>query len=287
MQNTEPIIQISKLTFTYGSDTHQPVLRDLDLQVAAGESVALMGANGSGKTTLARCLNGLLLPSEGNVWIDGKNTRDAAQLQEIRRLVGMVFQNPETQIVSTTVEREIAFGLENLGVEHDRMHEIVDEMLARFDLQHCRRHAPHLLSGGEMQRLAIAAVMAMAPRVIVFDEPTSLLDPVSCELAMSTIADLQSKVGGDGQAISMVLVTQNPAEALFCDRLLVLSCGRILFDDKPNNVFQHVQELHDCGVAVPAEYEIQQYMSKELGLRNEFEPLEFQRQLGEFKTGRT
>ena len=167
------MIRISNLTFNYPTahESKSNALNEINLTLKDGESVGLMGANGSGKTTLARCLNGLLLPTSGDVLVDNLNTRNPMDLNEIRRLVGMVFQNPENQIVSTTVEREIAFGLENLGIPHDRMHGIVDQMLLRFDLERYRNHPPHLLSGGEMQRLALASVMAMSPKYLVFDEP--------------------------------------------------------------------------------------------------------------------
>ena len=168
------MIRISNLIFEYtNGEEKNRVLGGINLTIPEGESIGLMGANGSGKTTLARCLNGLLLPTEGDVFVDDLNTRLVTQISEIRRLVGMVFQNPENQIVSTTVEREIAFGLENLGMDYEQMHKNVDKMLQQFELQKYRTHPPHLLSGGELQRLALASVMAMSPKYIVFDEPTS------------------------------------------------------------------------------------------------------------------
>jgi energy-coupling factor transporter ATP-binding protein EcfA2 len=231
------MIKVSNLTFIYprNQDSKSRVLNGVDLTIQEGESIAVMGANGSGKTTLARCLNALLLPTVGDVWVDEMNTKDVSAHQEIRRRVGMVFQNPENQIVSTTVEREIAFGLENLGVPHAEMHKIVDEMLAQFRLTEYRRHPPHLLSGGEMQRLALAAVLAMSPKYLIFDEPTSLLDPESRKHLLSLISKCHADNPPDlsSEGISTLFITQYPEEALFCDRLLILSQGRIAFDDKP------------------------------------------------------
>ncbi|HEX9654665.1 MAG TPA: ATP-binding cassette domain-containing protein, partial [bacterium] len=200
------MIEIKNLTFEYINPEHAPtrVLDGITLTVKEGESLGLMGANGSGKTTLARCLNGLLLPAAGEVLVDGLTTHESPNLPEIRRRVGMVFQNPENQIVSTTVEREIAFGLENLGMPHDEMHQRVDEMLAQFDLERYRRHPPHLLSGGEMQRLALASVVAMSPQYLIFDEPTSLLDLPTRKMVLQLISDLQSK------RVATLLITQFP-----------------------------------------------------------------------------
>jgi energy-coupling factor transport system ATP-binding protein len=168
------MIEIKDLSFRYGD---HKALDGINLEIREGEWIAVMGANGSGKTTLARCLNGLLLPTGGDVLVDGCSVLDEGNLWDIRKRIGMVFQNPDNQIVSTMVEREIAFGLENLGIPTDEMRARVEEALARFDLTEYRRHPPHKLSGGEKQRLAIASVWAMRPRVMVLDEPASLLDP--------------------------------------------------------------------------------------------------------------
>lgn len=220
-----------------------------------------MGANGSGKTTLVRCINGLLQPSQGEVLVDDLSTKDESNLNEIRRRVGMVFQNPENQIVSTTVEREIAFGLENLGIPHQKMHQIVDDMLEKFNLNEYRHHPPHLLSGGEMQRLALAAIVAMSPKYIIFDEPTSLLDPASRKLVLSLISDMHHKENNKtSNSITTLFITQFPEEALNLDRLLVLNNGRIAFDDRPDNIFQKVDELKNLGLNVPAEFEVNHYL---------------------------
>ncbi len=248
------MIEINNVTVDYTRPDQPPtrVLDSVTFAIHEGEAVGLMGANGAGKTTLARCLNGLLLPTAGEVLVDGLSTSDPDNLPEIRRRVGMVFQNPENQIVSTTVEREIAFGLENLGVPHDEMHRRVDEMLAQFHLERYRRHPPHLLSGGEMQRLALAAVMVMSPQYLIFDEPTSLLDLPTRKMVLRLLSELHSK------GVAALLVTQFPEETLACDRLLILHRGRIVFDDQPANVFKNVDELRAIGVEVPAEYAIYQ-----------------------------
>ncbi len=260
------MIQISNLTFNYPTahESKSHALNEINLTLKDGESVGLMGANGSGKTTLARCLNGLLLPTSGDVLVDNLNTRDPMDLNEIRRLVGMVFQNPENQIVSTTVEREIAFGLENLGIPHDQMHGIVDQMLLRFDLERYRNHPPHLLSGGEMQRLALASVMAMSPKYLVFDEPTSLLDPGSRRAVLSLISELHGRTSASvsGRRVTSILITQYPEEVLICDRLIVMHRGLILFDSSPAKIFQKVDELKRIGLGVPVEYEVNHYLQE-------------------------
>lgn len=253
-----------------------PVLDGLDLTIAAGEAVALMGPNGSGKTTLARCLNGLVLPAQGEVLVDGMSTKDAQHLREIRKRVGLVFQNPENQIVSATVEREVAFGLENLGVPHADMHAIVDEMLELFGLQEYRSHPPHLLSGGEMQRLALAAVMAMRPAVLVFDEPTSLLDPAGRNLVLELIRKLRRQSNQSGH-VTTLFVTQLPEETLGFERLLILDKGRLIFDDAPHRVFENVAALQEIGVPVPIEYEVWQRLRDKSGKRDvAFNPSDFE-----------
>jgi energy-coupling factor transport system ATP-binding protein len=258
------MIRISNLVFEYaGGEESVCVLNGIDLTIREGESIGLMGPNGSGKTTLARCLNGLLLPTEGEVLVDDMNTNEAARISEIRRLVGMVFQNPENQIVSTTVEREIAFGLENLGIDYEQMHQTVDKMLEQFDLQKYRHHPPHLLSGGEMQRLALASVMAMSPQYLIFDEPTSLLDLASRKSLLSLISEFYQKNRTRGKInISTFFITQYPEETLTFDRLLVLNQGQIILDDKPAEIFQKVEELKDLGLEVPAEFEVNHYLKK-------------------------
>lgn len=260
------MIRVSNLIFTYptSTETDSQALDGINLTIHEGESIGLVGPNGSGKTTLARCLNALLKPTAGDVWVDDLNTKESANLSEIRRRVGMVFQNPENQIVSTTVEREIAFGLENLGIPNQEMHNIVDEMLRQFNLEKYRQHPPHLLSGGEMQRLALASVMAMSPKYIIFDEPTSLLDPASRKMILSLISKLheQNKKRESAERITTLFITQYPEEVLGFHRLLVLHKGRILFNGNPTEIFQKVRELKEIGLQVPIEYEVSYYLKQ-------------------------
>ena len=254
------MIRVTNLTFEYADgDTRSRVLKGIDLTLREGEAVGMMGANGSGKTTLARCLNGLLLPTAGEVVVDGFSTADPRNLPEIRRRVGMVFQNPENQFVSATVEREIAFGLENLGLPHDEMHAIVERMLDRFNLEAYRTHPPHLLSGGEMQRLALAAVVAMSPRYLILDEPTSLLDVPARREGLSLLAQLRE------QGMAVLLITQYPEEILPLDRLLICHQGKIVFDGPPDQGFRRVEALAEIGVDVPAEYAVNHYLEKASG----------------------
>lgn len=258
------MIKISNLVFGYEQESRKgtPVLKGINLTIREGECVGIMGANGSGKTTLARCLNGLLLPTHGEVLVDDLNTKDAKTLNEIRRRVGMVFQNPENQIVSTTVEREIAFGLENLGIPYAEMHRIVDAMLRQFDLLRYRNHPSHLLSGGEMQRLALAAIMAMSPKYVIFDEPTSLLDVSARKTVLSLISKLHGPATTNSTAVTTLLITQYPEEALLCDRLLILHEGSLLFDDAPSEIFQKVAKLQEVGLDVPVEFAVNHYLKK-------------------------
>jgi energy-coupling factor transporter ATPase len=253
------MISIHDITFEYLTESHhhRRVLDHISLEIPDGQWVAVLGANGSGKSTLARCLNGLLIPAIGEISVDGMNTRTAETLAALRRHVAMLFQNPDNQIVSATVEREIAFGLENMGMPQEEMHRRVDEMLMRFRLQGFRRKSPHYLSGGEKQRLALAAVLAMQPQILVLDEPTSLLDPQSREDMMQLF-----KAWHDEKTVparTTVLITQFPEEALAADRALVLSHGRVVMDDRPYEILSRVNELNQIGLDAPVSIKIQQW----------------------------
>ena len=230
------------------------VLSDLSCEIAEGEFVALMGANGSGKTSLARCLNGIIQPSSGEVFVDGMNTRAPEGLLEIRRRVGMVFQHPDHQMVAPTVEREIAFGLENLGVARAEMHARVEEMLVRFALQPYREHAPHQLSGGEKQRVALASILVMSPRHLIFDEPTSLLDHPSRVRLFEIIAQLRARA--HPAPPSILFITQFAEEALFAERLLVLERGRLVMNGAPQELFMEVEAFRQLGLRAPVEFEV-------------------------------
>lgn len=250
------MIEVSNLTFSYPS-TNSPILENFSLQIEAGETISIMGANGSGKTTLARCLNGLLLPTAGDVRVDSLNTKIREENLKIRSLLGMVFQNPDNQIVSTTVEREIAFGLENLSVPTPKMRQRVDEILRQFDLEKYRYQSPHYLSGGEKQLLALSSIFAMAPKYIIFDEPTSLLDPYSREKILDAIFDLQSE-----SDITPILITQFPEETLRTERLVILDKGKIILDGKPTEIFENADLLGEIGIAAPPLFQIKSLLTK-------------------------
>lgn len=261
------MIRVENISLDYivDVDKKRRVLRDVSLTISEGEKIALMGANGSGKSTLARCLNGLLLPAEGSVKVDELCTASEADLIEIRRRVGMVFQNPDNQIVSATVEREIAFGLENLGLPQDDMHKIVEKMLQQFDLARYRFKSPHYLSGGEKQKLALAAVLAMKPRYLILDEPTSLLDPRSRKEILQIIVGLnQSKSLNGTSQVTTMLITQFPEEALHADRLLIMDHGEIVMDDRPEVIFSRIEELDELGLEIPVKFRLEKLLQEHL-----------------------
>ncbi len=242
------IIRTEKLRFSYDpEDGREPILKDLDLEIEEGSFVAILGHNGSGKSTLAKHMNGILLPTGGAVWIDGIDTRDEDRLLDVRRTVGMVFQNPDNQIVANVVEDDVAFGPENLGVPSEEIRKRVDEALRDVDMYEYRTHAPHLLSGGQKQRVAIAGIVAMRPRCIVLDEPTAMLDPAGRREVMDTVHRLNREHG-----ITVLLITHHMDECVDADRLLVMSDGRIIADGTPKQVFPQVDMLRASGMDVPA-----------------------------------
>ncbi len=245
---SEPILKTENLTFRYttAEGAAPTVLDGLTLSVRRGEFVAVLGHNGSGKSTLAKHFNAILLPSGGKAYVDGMDTCDENLLLDIRRRVGMVFQNPDNQIVASVVEEDVAFGPENLGVPSEEIRARVDSALAAVGMTEYARHAPHLLSGGQKQRVAIAGVLAMRPECIVLDEPTAMLDPAGRREVLDTVKRLNRE-----QGITVVLITHHMDEAAQADRLIVMHDGHIMADDSPEQVFQNVDGLRSLGLEVP------------------------------------
>ena len=243
---TEPIIRIEDLHFTYPGDTEE-TLRGIDLEIAAGSFVAVLGHNGSGKSTLAKLLNAILLPTSGHVYVAGVDTADEERLLEVRGTVGLVFQNPDNQIVANVVEDDVAFAPENLGVESSEIRRRVDDALKTVGMYEYRLHAPHLLSGGQKQRVAIAGALAMHPRVLVLDEPTAMLDPVGRREVISTVTRLCRERG-----MTVVLITHHMSECVQADRLIALSDGRVIADGTPREVFAQIALLRREGLTAPA-----------------------------------
>ena len=244
------VIKIENLHYTYPGDDVES-LKGVNLEIELGSFVAVLGHNGSGKSTLAKHLNAILLPTEGKVLIDGIDTADENNLLKIRSTVGMVFQNPDNQIVANVVEDDVAFAPENLGVEPAEIRERVDNALKAVDMYEFRLHAPHLLSGGQKQRVAIAGVIAMQPEVIVLDEPTAMLDPKGRREVIDTVTKLCREKG-----ITIVLITHHMSECIDADRLIVMSNGDVVADGTPQEVFSQVELMHSEGLAVPATTEL-------------------------------
>ena len=248
------------LDFKYDGED-EFVLKDINISFKQGEMTAVLGHNGCGKSTFAKHLNAILLPSGGKVYVDGIDTKDENRIYDIRQRVGMVFQNPDNQIVATIVEEDVAFALENLGVEPNEIRRRVDEALKAVGMYEYRMHAPHQLSGGQKQRVAIAGIIAMRPRCIVLDEPTAMLDPKGRAEVMKTVKELNSKYG-----ITIILITHYMEEAAQCERIIVMDKGKVLMDDSPKQVFSRVEELKAVGLDVPQVtelvYELNKYGSK-------------------------
>ena len=247
-------IEAKSISFSYRVEDNQKpvnVFENLNVTIREGEMTAVLGHNGSGKSTFAKHLNAILLPSGGKVYVDGIDTADEQRLYDIRQKVGMVFQNPDNQIVATVVEEDVAFGLENIGVPPKEMRERVDRALMDVGIYEYKKHAPHRLSGGQKQRVAIAGIIAMRPKCIVLDEPTAMLDPRGRKEVMETIHKLNKEYG-----ITVVLITHYMDEAAQCDRIIVMDSGKVILDDTPKKVFSHVRELKNVGLDVPQTSEL-------------------------------
>lgn len=245
-----PMIELRGVAFAYSGDDG-PALDGIDLCVAAGESLAVVGPSGSGKTTFLRLLNALLLPTRGRVVIDGMDTRDASRLWDVRRRVGLIFQNPDNQLVSTTVERELAFGMENVGLPRNEIRERMESVVSDFDLRDLLERPPHSLSGGEKQRVAVAAVLAMRPACLALDEPTSLLDGQGRRDVWRVIERL-SREGSR----TIVHVTQFPDEIALSSRVVVLVRGGVVFDGSPEQLFARREDVRRWGLRPPSTVEL-------------------------------
>jgi len=248
------IIRTEHLSYAYpGIDDHSGVVvfENLNLQVEEGTFVAVLGSNGCGKSTLAKHFNAILLPSGGKVWVCGMDTSDEDSLIPIRRKVGMVFQNPDNQIVANVVEEDVAFGPENLGISSAEIRRRVDQALNQVGMSKYAQHAPHLLSGGQKQRIAIAGIIAMQPKCIVLDEPTAMLDPRGRSEVMQTITRLNREKG-----ITVVLITHHMDEAAQAQRVVVMHKGQVAADGTPKEVFARVELMHQLGLASPETVEL-------------------------------
>lgn len=258
----DKFIEIKNAVFSYVNEYDDPptkntVLRGVTLDISRGEFVAVLGHNGSGKSTLAKLLNAINLPESGDVLINGINTKDESRLYDIRKTVGMVFQNPDNQIVATVVEEDVAFALENIGVEPSEIRLRVDEALKTVGMYSYREHAPHKLSGGQKQRIAIAGVLAMKPDCIVMDEPTAMLDPIGRREIMSTIKQLNAA------GVTIILITHYMEEAAQAGRVIVMDDGKVIADDTPKKVFSQAERLKAVGLDVPNVTELTHLLIKD------------------------
>lgn len=238
----------------------QEALKSLDLSIEKGQFVAILGHNGSGKSTLAKHMNALLFPTGGTLWIKGIDTKDESQLWNVRQTAGMVFQNPDNQIIATIVEEDVAFGPENLGVPAEEIKKRVDASLIAVQMEEYRYHAPHLLSGGQKQRVAIAGVLAMKPECIILDEPTAMLDPSGRKEVLETVYRLNQE-----EKITTILITHYMEEAVQADRVIVMEQGQIVLDGTPREIFKKVEFLKQLGLDVPQVTELS-YLLRKAGI---------------------
>ena len=260
---SENMIKFQNVTYKYNSieddkEVERYAVKGIDLEVKKGEFLVVLGHNGSGKSTIAKHINALVQPSSGTVMVDGLNTSKEENLWDIRSKAGMVFQNPDNQLVATIVEEDVAFGPENLGIEPKEIRKRVDDSLERVGMSEYKRHAPHLLSGGQKQRVAIAGVLAMKPECIVFDEPTAMLDPSGRKDVMNSIIDLNKNYG-----ITIILITHYMDEAAMGDRIVVVDDGKIIMQGTPKKVFSQVETMKKIGLDVPQVTELAYELRKE------------------------
>ena len=255
----EKIITIDNLTFEYSvseGDNKIKALDNINLDIYEGSFTAIIGKNGSGKSTLAKNLNGLLIPTSGTVFVDGYDTTDDDSIWEIRQRAGMVFQNPDNQLVSSIVEDDVAFGPENLGIDPKEIRRRVDKALEDVNMGQYKQKAPHLLSGGQKQRIAIAGVVAMKPKIIIFDEPTAMLDPKGRKEIMKIISELHS------EGITVILITHFMEEVVNADRVIIMSEGKVLLDGTPEEVFSKADVIKAANLEVPLMVELGERLSE-------------------------
>lgn len=246
------IINVNNISYEYiTEESSYKAIDNLSLDVKQGEFVAIIGHNGSGKSTLSKNLNAILMPTEGNILIDGNDTKDEEKLWDIRQTAGMVFQNPDNQIVATVVEEDVAFGPENLGIEPQLIRQRVKEALESVGITELKDRQPHLLSGGQKQRVAIAGIIAMRPKCIIFDEATAMLDPSGRKEVIDNIKELNKKHG-----ITVILITHYMDEAAEADRVVVMDKGKVIIEGIPRDVFSHVETMKKIGLDVPQVTEI-------------------------------
>lgn len=267
------MIKIEKATYEYKSlidDSIQQAVKDISLEIEKGEFLVILGHNGSGKSTLAKLMNGLIIPSNGDVEVMGMNTKDEENIWNIREKAGMVFQNPDNQIVATIVEEDVAFGPENLGVPPKEIRERVDKALEIVEMVEYKNHAPHLLSGGQKQRVAIAGILAMNPDCIILDEPTAMLDPTGRIEVMNTIKKLNKT-----ENKTIILITHYMDEAVEADRILVMEEGSIVMEGKPKEIFSQVDKVKKLGLDVPQVTELAYELKKEgIDIKNDILSIE-------------
>lgn len=259
----DAMIKCTNVSFKYirnedGISEEKYAVKNVNLQVKKGEFLVVLGHNGSGKSTIAKHMNALLLPTEGTVIVDGLDTNDTENVWNIRSKAGMVFQNPDNQLVATIVEEDVAFGPENLGIEPFEIRRRVDESLKKVGMSEYKRHAPHLLSGGQKQRIAIAGILAIQPKCIIFDEPTAMLDPSGRKEVLKNIKEINEKYG-----ITIVLITHYMDEAAQADRIIVMDDGNVKMEGSPREIFPQVEHMKKIGLDVPQVTELAYELRKE------------------------
>ena len=254
------MIKVNNVYFKYNPEEEgsEYVLKDVSFEINEGEFVAIIGHNGSGKSTLAKLLNGINIPTKGDILINEMNTKDETHIWDIRKTAGMVFQNPDNQIVTTIVEEEVAFGPENIGLPREEIRKRVDHALEVVGMEKYLYHAPHLLSGGQKQRIAIAGILAMNPSCIIFDEPTAMLDPIGRKEVIETIYRLN-----EAEKKTILLITHNMEETINADRVIVMNDGEVYLEGTPRDIFSKVEELKSIGLDVPQVTELAYELNKD------------------------